>query len=576
MIRFRAAALLCVLTYLACMFISRPFAEMGICDDWSYILTAKVLAETGHIVYNGWATAMLGWQLFPASWLIRLFGFSFATPRIFGLFMGACTVFLMHRIMVRAGIGERNATIGTLSIALTPLYMGLSASFMSDIPGLFAIVICLYGCIRALQAETTRAASFWICLAALANGVAGSSRQIAWLGVLVMVPCTVWMMRKHRQVLVSGLLATGVGCAIVAGCIHWFNQQPYALPEHVLVPYSGVKQLVSMAQSLVRSFLELPFLLLAVVVAFVPQLRLAGRRLVVAGIAAAAGYALLAVIVARAKGTLVMLEPTLGDWIGPLGSYDFGLASPGPVLLGMKTRLVLTALSFAGLFGVLVFVLRIRKNWIWDGVGTVGAHGPLSWRQIAWLAGPFTLATYALMVPRSSIRLLDRYLLGLCFLAVLCLIRAYQDFVRPALPVYCAIAVGAVALFSVASIHDMFSVYRARAAVAQEVLAAGVPANELDGGFEPNGWYELQSSPYIDDLRIVNPPNSVVPLDPLRGMACTPKDDTDTELIHFAPRYGVAYRADACRGPAPFAPVRYSRWLGLGHGTLYVVKYGPR
>ena len=56
-------ALFCALAVLLCELVSRPYAEMGISDDWSYIRTAQVLAATGHIAYNGWGAPMLGWQL---------------------------------------------------------------------------------------------------------------------------------------------------------------------------------------------------------------------------------------------------------------------------------------------------------------------------------------------------------------------------------------------------------------------------------------------------------------------------------------------------------------------------------
>jgi hypothetical protein len=95
---------------------------------------------------------------------------------------------VVQRTLVRTGATERNATISTLALVLSPLYLMLSATFMSDIRGLFAIVLCLYGCIRALQASTDRSAIAWLCLAVVTNAIFGTSRQIAWLGVLVMVP----------------------------------------------------------------------------------------------------------------------------------------------------------------------------------------------------------------------------------------------------------------------------------------------------------------------------------------------------------------------------------------------------
>ena len=49
----RLPAVFCVVLLLVAAAIARPFAEIGMSDDWSYVLTARVLARTGHLVYNG-------------------------------------------------------------------------------------------------------------------------------------------------------------------------------------------------------------------------------------------------------------------------------------------------------------------------------------------------------------------------------------------------------------------------------------------------------------------------------------------------------------------------------------------
>ena len=71
----RLTAVLCALTLAACVLAARPFAETGMNDDFSYIRTAQVFADTGHIVFNGWGAPMLGWQVLPAALFIKLFGF---------------------------------------------------------------------------------------------------------------------------------------------------------------------------------------------------------------------------------------------------------------------------------------------------------------------------------------------------------------------------------------------------------------------------------------------------------------------------------------------------------------------
>ncbi len=571
---------------------------MGIADDWSYVRTVHILAQTGHIKYNWCATPIVGWQLYLAALLVRLFGFSFTSVRVSTLLVGTLTAFLMQRTFVRAGISERNACFGTLVVVLSPLYMLLSVTFMTDLGGLLAIVACVYGCLRSLQAATSGAAAGWICFAVLTNGVFGTSRQIAWLGVLVMVPCTLWLLQENRRVVVLGGAATLAGWIFLVFCLHWFFQQPYTCQEHVMVKVEGLHQAIYMVRELMRALLELPFLSLALIVAFLPEIRRAGRRgwLVLSG--GCVGYALLAFRTAKGHGATAMLEPLLRDWVTPQGFYQYALLdNGGPVALDFGVRVILTAVSLAGLLAVISFLLRSPKLPIREQSALQPARTPrISWKQIRYILAPFAMVYFALLIPRSKAWVLDRYLLEFVFVAALCLTRAYQEFVRPSLPGMTTALVGLTALYSIGCTHDMFAYSRARMALTNELQAAGVPDNTVDGGFEYNYSVELENGGHINDERLTNPPHSYVPIDKYRGFTCsvgpapetwaklTPeqrfnvevKQETDINLPHFMPRYGIAFEPHACRGSSPFAPVSYLRWLGFRRTTLSAVRYGPR
>jgi hypothetical protein len=594
--RLRMPAVLCTVAFVLCEAISRPYAEMAVCDDWSYIRTAQVLAQTSHIHYNGWATAMIGWQLYPAALLLKLFGFSFTAARLSTFFVAALTTFLMQRTLVRAGINEQNAAIGTLAIVLTPLYMALSATFMTDVQGLFAVVICLYGCLRALQASSSSAAAGWISFAALANAVLGSSRQIAWLGVLVMVPCTLWLLRRNRMALVAGCLATLAGWAFVALSLHWFEQQPYSVPEHLFVKVTSLYDLGYMASELFAVVLEVPFLLLPIIAAYLILLRRKSRQFWTALAVCGLGYTLAAVVLAIKIESYSLIEPMLGDWVSPLARYgpsveklgSSSLIENGPIVLGQTTRILLTVVSTLATLCAIAFLWEIRRRVVGKEVEQVDSQAgawsrtprSVSWNQLLLLAGPFAAAYFALLIPRSSNHLYDRYLPPLVFLCGLGLIRAFQNFVQPNLPVVTKVLVGLVAIYSIGATHDMFAFYRARVVLANEVAAAGIPPNTLDGGFEYNGWIEVAQGGNLNDEKIVNPPNSYIPLDPYRGLSCDGKatklDLINNELPHFSPRYGLSFTPDGCAGQTSFAPVNYFRWLGLQSASLYVVNYQPR
>jgi hypothetical protein len=128
-----------------------------------------------------------------------------------------------------------------------------------------------------------------------------------------------------------------------------------------------------------------------------------------------------------------------------------------------------------------------------------------------------------------------------------------------------------MAAYGVVNTHNTFAVDRGRVVMANALLAAGVPDTAVDNGWEYNQGVELTHGGFINDYRMVNPKGMYKPAPPLPEGTC---DVNEHDLTpHIQPRYGISFDPDACYGPAPFAPVRYSRWLASGPGTLYVVYY---
>jgi hypothetical protein len=561
--RFRIPALFCALAVLVCEVAALPYANMGIGDDGPYILMARHLADAHHIAYNGWATAMLGWQLYLAAALIKLFGFSFTTVRISTLLVAVAMAFILQRTFVRAGITERNATIGTLALVLSPLYLMLSVTFMSDIFGLSAVVLCLYGCLRALQSSTTRAAIGWLCFAVAANAICGTSRQIAWLGILVMVPSTLWLLRAQRRALIAGAIATFAGALFIFACVQWLNHQPYAKPEHLLPTTFPVGRMLS---ELFRFFLDIPFLLLPIMALFLPAIRKSNRR---SGsvIAVLSCCYILAAIHWGHSHPGFLLEPTLGDWVNVHGIPEvMYLQGTPPIFIHRGIQVLLTIASIGGLIGVIASLLRTRRASPLSGP----SHG-ISWKQLGVLLGPFAVANVVLLIPRAGGWLYERYTLVLLVVALICLLRYYEERIHQWLPLVSVFLVGIMAIYGVTVTHNMFALYRARLAVAAEIRTAGIPDTSMDNGWEYNFGVEIEHAGFLNDHRIVLPANAYIPAPPLPAGTCPMFDSDDTP--HIRPLYGISFDPNACYGTAPFAPVHYSRWPYSTPGTLYVVRY---
>ncbi len=565
--RFRIPALFCALSVLVCELVSRPYADMGICDDWPYILMVQKLAATGHVSYNGWAAPMLTWQLYVGAAMVKLFGFSFTAVRMGTLLVAMVLAFVLQRTLVRATITERNATIGTLAVVLSPLYLMLSVTFMTDIHGLFAIVLCLYGCLRALQASTSRAAIGWLCFAVASNAICGTSRQIAWLGILVMVPSTLWLLRARRRVFLAGVAAALAGALFVVGCMQWLKHQPYSIPEHLFVkPFSVPQVLVQF----IYSCLDFPLLLLPIVVVFLPEMRKIHRRVLAILSILLLGYLAAAVYPSHLRGSLP-LDPVsgpVGEWVNAVATFAYPIlkGSP-PVFLSRSAQVLLTVATIGGVLGLIVSLRRVR--WTQSAVDSACRD---SWKQLGVLLAPFTIVYWLLLVPRAATTgAHDRYFMGPLVVALVCLVLYYQERIQGRLPLASVLIVGVMAIYSTVVVHNMFSFYRARVAVASELRAAGVPDTAVDNGWEYNFGVELKHSDHLNVSTIVVPAGAYVPRPPLAAGTCPMNTFDDTP--HIKPIYGISFDLNECYGPAPFAPVYYSRWPYSTPGTLYVVRY---
>jgi len=536
---------------------------MGVCDDWPYILMAQKLAATGQFAYNGWAAPMIGWQLYLGAAFVKMFGISPTAVRMSTLMVAMVLAILLQRTLVRASVSERNSTIATLAFVLSPLYLILSVTFMTDIQGLFALVICLYGCLRALQARTSSAAIGWLLFAVVTNAVFGTARQIAWLGILVMVPCTLWLLRTQRRVVIAGAAATAAGAVFIFICLQWLKHQPYNVPEHVLV---GAFPIGHMAAEMVRTFLDAPFLLLPIVALFLPQVRRSRPRVLAVCSLVFLGYLFLATYPSHLRGNFP-LEPTGGDWIGIHGTYEFIiLKGNAPRLLSRGMQVLLTIVSFGGVYG-LISLLNSRDT----RPARESAKG-LSWNQLGVVLVPFSVVYAMLLVPRAgAYHLTERYLLALLVVALLYMVLVYQERVREELPAACGVLVGIMAVYGIVNTHNTFSIDRARVQLANELTAAGVPDTAVDNGWEYNLGVELRHSAYINTDRIAVPAHAYQPAPPLPEGTCEVNAYDFTP--HIQPLYGISFDPNACYGRAPFAPVQYSRWLGSEPGTLYVVYY---
>lgn len=557
--------IICACVTAASVLASWPVAEMGFVDDWSYVKTAFVFARTGHLVYNGWATAMLGWAIPWAALFIKLFGFSFTAVRLSTLPLAMASVYLLHASLVRFGITARNATVGALTLGLSPLFLPLAASYMTDIAGLFCILLCLYLCQRALAAHSDRTTILWLTCAALTNIAGGTVRQIVWLGALVMVPSTAWVLRKRSGVIrAASLLWIGSALSVLA-CIRWFERQPYALPEKIIQgPVTGA-MLGHMLAELLKALLCLALITFPILIAWLPIQRSLSRSALtrIACILAAMGATS---IVLGNRGSLDhRVMPWLGHVIGTLSIFSSTgeMLGSRPVTLTLPMRVGLSLVVIAA--SLTLVEQMLTKPWRRKSLNAVSLHEAL------FVLGPFSISYVVFLLPRALYSFIyDRYLLGLMPFAIILLLLLHQRWIAVRLPAVTVATLSLFALYAIAGTHDWFALNRARVTAVAQIRASGVPVTSVQGGFDYDGWTQVEAAGYINDARLRNPANAYqVNLSPLQLPERCRLDFVEyTPAIH--PEYFVVFEPMTCLAWSKYPPVRYRTWLPPFHREVYI------
>jgi hypothetical protein len=573
----RRHALICALLLGLCILASYPLVEMGQCDDFSYVRSAKTLAETGHIVYYGWASAMLGWQLALGALFIKLFGFSFSATYASILLVALATAFFLQRTFVYLGLRETNATFATLTLVLSPLFLPLSFSFMSDIPGLFAIVFCLYLCLRAVRASLCSQTTVWLIAATISNALLGTARQTGWLGLIVIVPSTVWLIRRRRLSLVPLGVTWFLCMAFVFACLKWFSRQMYSTAESLSSIQADGNHLPVVAGLAVCVLLEIAFLLAPILIAFIFPFVKQNSRLLYLSLAGAVAFCAYFLIHPQSYWLGVLLAPTLntpGNYVTFHGLVELPDIGTRPVVLQPAVRVVITVVSYFAAFAFSA-VLITRDRYLPDPPPE-DQPSQFSMRQIFLLLGPFTLAYCVFLSFRVfSCVVFDRYLLPLFMVIAVVAMRFYQDRVNPRLPRACYAALFLFAAYGVAATHDLFVTDRARLAAIDQLRASGLPRTAFYGGFPYDAWTEIDAKGYVDTDGIRTPSGiSQFPVARVKFRPCW--YGGAKYFSDIWPQYLLSYDNSTCGSPQNrFAPVTYPLWLPPFSVTIYSRRVNP-
>lgn len=552
--------LACMGVAAAAILVVWPFADLGYGDDVAYAHVALTLSRTGHLVYDGWEAAMLMQHAYWGAIFIRVFGFSFVCLRFSTLPFALGAIGFSYLLVRRAGLPPASAVFVTLVLGLSPLFVPLSTSYMTDVPGLFFYVASLYSLIRATDWPIGKKQYVWLTLGILAGLVGGTGRQVVWLVPLIVLPYVAWVRRQDLRFAIVSMASWILTLGCIVAVMSWFVRQPYIVPQPSL--------LGELERALARPGLELNllarFVLMLLFVCSPAALPLAFQACqdIWRGTQTAkvfVGTLLFAVLSA------VMIRPSLAsipwlygtfNWEGMIGVEPL----PGrPVVLTRPVRAI-CALAVYFVCCVLARELLAPR----DLARRLG-YPPRDHKDSSLALTAMSLVSFAyiaLVLMRAvDLDIYDRYLLLLIPWASTMLLRGCGEdekakrTIRRTMP-YAWALLAVLAAYAILGTEDLWSLGRARIAALKKLESAGVPRTAIDGAFECNSWTQLLATGRMNSRWVTNPPGAYRP-----GLSQTPS---------VVPTYRLEYEPTPETVPTDFGSVSYFSALPPFHKQVRI------
>lgn len=476
-------------------------------DDWAFARGAFAFAADGTVDYAHWAAMpQLGQWLWAAPF-VRLLGAHFVTLRLSTVVLSWLGLLAFADLLRSEGLSPWRTGLATAALAFNPLFFLLQGTFMTDVPALSFSLIALAFYARAAggargvllaraasgprrpegglrHAPTTPAqsASEGLCnsdargrlayllpatlVALLAVATRQNTAMVCLVAALLFLrtPCVI-----DKAV---GLVAVAVPALAAVGVQYWFRQRddilvpkPDLPPPHVLVFFP---------------FLAAHLLGLTSLPVLTPGARQLPRRAFIFVLTAM----LLSALYWGHWGSLNEylpfggLFPYLTNLLTPFGAYQFVYPGDRPIVLGEKTRLLLTV---AGCVGGAALLVRLGGR-LRHGI----LHSPL-------LLFSLFQVPLILLLP-----LFDRYLL---FLVPGALLVAALGPPESRVDRWTALALLVLlAASSIALMHDWLAWNSARWALGHRAMDVHhIRAQDIEGGFEWDGWYTERGGPARTD-----------------------------------------------------------------------------
>lgn len=473
------AALSLAAIYGVYVLVISPRREFPLGDDFAYAQTVRHLVNTGELRLSEWtSTSLIGQVYWGALFTHLLGGFSFTALRWSTLVISLVGCLSLYDLLRQLDLTAPAALFGALTLAVNPVFMYFSYTFMSDVFYISLMLLCL-----AFYARGVKHNAGWALL--IGSLVASAAYLVRQLGVMLPLAAAAAVLLRDRKLHGKRVLLIGAVPALVfIGHTLWLRY------VHGL-PWGMELNTLARTQSYLRdpTFLLQTVLRLPVVVLYLGAFTLPVLLAQCASLSAD-----------RARP--IRLAKLCGIWFAVLA-----------ILLAAVTVLTGSPLTY---FGELI--VRLGTGWIrlpgqpipivptWALHAMtimalmVGAMPGALWTDALFLARrqqppavTLLLSSLLMMALTAGLGLLyDRYVLAFAPATLYLGLKLWT--IKPRGWVMGVTACVVFGVYGLVTVGDFFLWRTAFWSTAEQLVAQGVPPAAIDAGFEWIGWHEFETN----------------------------------------------------------------------------------
>ncbi|MGI8589272.1 MAG: glycosyltransferase family 39 protein [Chloroflexia bacterium] len=200
-----------------------PQHEYPILDDWIYAGSVQHQLATGTFAMPDRSQAnLVGLTLWGTAWA-RALGFSYTTLTYSTLAFALLALLAFYGVARALSVPPAGALLGAALLAINPLFLHFSYSFMTDIPFLALVLCACYAYIRGLQGR----GNGWLWVAGFCAGWGFLIRQFAGIVPLAFLLYVALDAVRARRLLIGRWLGIAVVPALfLAGWWLWAHNMP--------------------------------------------------------------------------------------------------------------------------------------------------------------------------------------------------------------------------------------------------------------------------------------------------------------------------------------------------------------